>query len=250
MNKLKFLTLTFILTASLVTGCTYETTYMQEDTKTDTIQLPADPLEKPQLTQELDVKGEDFKLVCTYDTGNYNTSDWHVTESKPINMTIHTKGLPKGYKVFLEHVHADVSLKSTSPSLNGIKQDTMDDSYHGTSQDGFYIDDTSNYSNIFLVDGYSEQFFSLWGYAVGGVDTISGMKYRLSEDNIIDKGTYAEKLQVVYDLAILSPTKNKFIHTSVLSEVLFPVSQDLSSYQRTETRDLISDEVITPRDLN
>lgn len=126
----------------------------------------------PNLTRTLPVHGEDFSLICKYDTGEYSLKDWHVTDMKSINMDVHTKDLPEGYDVIVEHMHADISLVSTSAQLNGITQDSMDNSFHGTSQDGFAVDDKTSYYRTFGIEGYTDQFYELWGYAFGGSGTI------------------------------------------------------------------------------
>lgn len=56
---------------------------------------------------------------------------------------------------------------------------------------------------------------------------------RLTEHNIINSGTYAERLSVVYDLAIKAPGDTKYHSVSVSDNILIPVSTDLS--ERTQT---------------
>ena len=60
-----------------------------------------------------------------------------ITDSKVIDMSAEVANIPEGATVLIEHVHIDMSLKATNPQLDGLSQDNMDDSYHGTSQDGF-----------------------------------------------------------------------------------------------------------------
>lgn len=45
-------------------------------------------------------------------------------------MKAHTQGLPDGYDVVIDHVHADISLLSTSPQINGINQDSIYTCWH------------------------------------------------------------------------------------------------------------------------
>lgn len=140
-------------------------------------------------------------------------------------MKVKTKGLPEGTEVYIDHVHADISLKSTSAQINGITQDTMDDTFHGVSQDGFFINDTSEYYNIFSIEGYTCQFYEMWGLCFGTYGTVSSSYERLTENNIIKVGTYAEKLSIVYDLSIKTPDSDKMYTKSVLSEVLIPLQK-------------------------
>lgn len=203
------------------TGC--EEYLVEKDETTDT--LSVNELGIPSLSQELEIEDEDFTLICEYDTGNYPLENWKVTDSKAITMKVKTKGLPEGTEVYIDHVHADISLKSTSAQINGITQDTMDDTFHGVSQDGFFINDTSEYYNIFSIEGYTCQFYEMWGLCFGTYGTVSSSYERLTENNIIKVGTYAEKLSIVYDLSIKTPDSDKMYTKSVLSEVLIPLQK-------------------------
>lgn len=219
LNKI-MMCLMIVLIISL-SGCESET--IEKDTTTDSINFN---VEKPKLEQELEINGEDFKLKCNYTVKGYNISKWRVTDSKNIGMEVQTLGLPDGYQVYIDHVHADILLKSTSPQINGITQDTMDDTYHGLNQDGFWIDDNNSYYNIFSIEGYTDQFYQLWGYAFGDFGVVDSSYQRLTEKNILKLGTYAEKLTVVYDISIKKPGNDKLYTKSVSSEILIPLSEN------------------------
>lgn len=105
----------------------------------------------------------------------------------------------------------------------------MDNSFHGNTQDGFVIDNKTSYYRTFAIEGYTDQFYQLWGCAFGDFGTLSSTYKRLTELNIIKVGTYAERLSVVYDLAIKSPGDKKYHSTSVKSEILIPVSQNVKT---------------------
>lgn len=183
------------------------------------------------VTQTVDVLGEDFDLVCTYDTGNYPLKDWRVTDNKMLRMTVNTLNLPEGYKVHIEHVHADIVLKATTPQIDGITQDSMDDYDHRTPSIGFPISDNVQYNNVFAIEGYTEQFYTLWGHFWGahgyGHGHISSNYDRLTEGNIREVGTYAEKLIVVYDIVITSLDREEGYVKSVYSEVLIPLVSEV-----------------------
>lgn len=237
--KRQFIIISIIaaLTCSMA-GCTYTDEYVEKDTTTDVI--TTNEVGIPSLSQELDVIGEDFKLVCDYDIGSYSLNDWHVTDCKDVGMKVHTKGLPEGYEVAIDHVHADISLMSTSAQTNGITQDSMDDTYHGYEQDGFFINDTTDYYNIFSIEGYTDQFYTLWGCCVNGYGSEYTSYDRLTESNLIKTGTYAEKLSVVYDISIKTPDSDKYYVKSVKSTIAIPVSQNITTVQK----DLLTGKVV------
>lgn len=143
-------------------------------------------------------------------------------------MKVHTQGLPDGYDIVIDHVHTDISLLSTSPQINGINQDSMDDTFHGQTQDGFAISNDTEYYNVFAIEGYTSQFYELWGYAFGSYGSLSSSYERLTENNIIQVGTYGEKISVVYDISIKKPGSDKYYTKSVMSTLCVPVSQKLN----------------------
>lgn len=169
---------------------------------------------------------ENWKFVTNYDTGEYFLNRWRITDSKVINITAEVEGLPKGATVLIEHAHIDMSLKSTNPQLDGLSQDSMDDSYHGTSQDGFMINDKYSYQNIFAIEGFSKDLIDGWGFVTGSYGTSSLSQTRLTEENLVTRGNvYANKMQVVYDLLIKYPGEDYFHTVSVLDEFLIPVTE-------------------------
>ena len=172
-----------------------------------------------------------FLLVCKYDTGNYGLNQWRVTSNKNIHMTVNTKNLPDDYDVHIEHVHADIMLKSTEPQIDGITQDSMDDSDHRVPTEGFPVNDDISYHNIFAIEGYTDQFYQLWGYAFGDIGSVSSSYQRLTEKNIREVGTYAEKLSVVYDIVISKPECKEGYVKSVESEILIPLTSEIQTVE-------------------
>lgn len=224
-----FIVITTILTMVLIACSNYtvEREYVPEENEVQSVEINKETGET-ETKQILDVKGEPFKLVCEYDTGRYDISKWRVTDSKSIGMYVHTENLPDGYDVYIDHVHADISIKATTPQVDGIIQDSMDDTSHAVNQNGFSINDSIYYYNIFAIEGYTQQFYELWGCACGNYGYVSSSYQKLSENNLIEVGTYAEKIQIVYDLSIKAPEETQYHTVSVLSEILIPISTDTS----------------------
>lgn len=175
------------------------------------------------LTQELKVPGEDFSLIVTYDTGDYNSSSWKITEDKDIGVKVQTKNLPERTECLIDHVHYEISLKSMDGELNGIKQDEMDDTFHGVGQDGFYIDNNTMYYNIFAIEGYSEHLIS--GYSNCYYGSLN--ERRITENILRKHDTYAEKVTAVFDLNIKSSDEEKYHTVSVSSKFLIPLADYL-----------------------
>lgn len=210
--------ITIVLVFGLV-GCHAET--VPEEKNLEVLNtLDGSTLEK---THEI----EDLKFITTYDTGDYDLSRWRITDSKTINMTAKVTNVPEGATILIEHVHIDMSLKSTNPQLDGLSQDSMDDSYHGTSQDGFWINEKYPYQNKFAIEGFSKDLIDGWTFICGSYGSGSISQERLTEKNLTTYGNvYANKMQVVYDILIKYP-KDDFYHVvSVLDEFLIPISAE------------------------
>lgn len=210
--------ITIVLVFGLV-GCHTET--VPEEKNLEVLNtLDGSTLEK---THEI----EDLKFITTYDTGDYDLSRWRITDSKTINMTAKVTNVPEGATILIEHVHIDMSLKSTNPQLDGLSQDSMDDSYHGTSQDGFWINEKYPYQNKFAIEGFSKDLIDGWTFVCGSYGYGSISQERLTEKNLTTYGkVYANKMQVVYDILIKYPKEDFYHVVSVLGEFLIPISTE------------------------
>lgn len=211
---------------SSITGCDLYDLIDEEYSSEESTETPMMDVSSPSLHRELSIPDEDFGITVDYDTAGYDLDDWHVTDSKMLGMKVKTLNLPDGYEVYIDHVHADISLKSRYEQINGITQDSMDDTFHGQSQDGFFVDNNTEYYNVFAIDGYTDQFYQLWGYAFGDYGNVSSSYQRLTEKNILLLDTYAEQLSVVYDISIKAPGSDKLYTKSVSDKILIPVSQN------------------------
>ena len=204
------LALILVMFVFCLTGCTEETVPKEEN-------LPV--LQGTTSENTHDIEG--WKFITTYDTGDYDLSRWRITDSKVINMTAQVTNVPEGTTVLIEHVHIDMSLKSTNPQLDGLSQDEMDDSYHGTSQDGFLVSENYPYQNIFAVEGFSKDLIDGWTFVCGSYGSGSISQQRLTEENLVEQGNvYANKMQVVYDVLIKYPNEDFYHVVSVLDEFL------------------------------
>lgn len=216
----RYLALVFTVVLALcLTGCMPVETVPKETN----LQV-LNPLNGNTLQKTHEIEGVEF--ITTYDTGDYDLSRWRITDSKVINMTAKVANVPEGATVLIEHVHIDMSLKSTDPQLDGLSQDYMDDSFHGTSQDGFLVTNNYEYQNKFAVEGFSKDLIDGWMFVCGSYGSGYLTQERLTEKNLVDYGkVYANKMQVVYDVLIKYEGEEFYHVVSVLDEFLIPVKQ-------------------------
>ena len=203
-----------------ITGCE-PVEEVPEDKKLEKLEnLSGNSLEKIH-----DIDG--MKLTTTYNTGDYNLKRWRITDSKVINMTAKLSNAPEGATVLIEHVHIDMSLKSKDPQLDGLAQDSMDDSYHGMSQDGFFIDEKYEYENTFAIEGFSKELIDGWMFVAGSFGTGSVSDERLTENSLIRYGkVYANKMQVIYDVLVKYEAEEFYHVESITDEFLIPVKYE------------------------
>lgn len=222
MKRYLALILVVVLAFSL-TGCMNVETVPEEKNLEVLNTLKGSTLEK---THEI----EGLEFITTYNTGDYDLSRWRITDSKVINMTAEVINVPEGATVLIEHVHIDMSLKSTDPQLDGLSQDNMDDSYHGISQDGFFISDKYQYQNKFAVEGFSKDLIDGWTFVCGSYGSGSITEERLTEKNLVKYGNvYANKMQVVYDVLVKYADEDFYHVVSVLDEFLIPVKYEVDT---------------------
>lgn len=176
------------------------------------------------LEQEHDIEGIHF--VNTYDTGRYDLSNWRITDSKTLTMTVEAQNIPEGTEVIIEHMHVTVSLKAEYAQVDGMKQAEMDDTFHGYGQDGFVITNEYPYINIFAIDGYSETLLSGWGYYTSSTGSCTVDEIRLTENNLLKyHKVYGNKIQVVYDVMIKNAGESYFHTVPMKDEFLITVKQ-------------------------
>lgn len=225
-RKLALMVLIAVIGSSL-TGCIEETVPEEKDLAV------LNALEGSTLEKKHNIEG--FEFTTIYDTGDYDLSRWRITDSKIINMTAKVENVPKGATVLVEHVHIDMSLKSTQAQLDGLSQDSMDDSYHGTSQDGFLVSDKYEYQNKFAIEGFSKDLIDGWEFVCGSYGSGSVSQQRLTEGNLVLYGdVYANKMQVVYDVLVKYEGEEFYHVVSVLDEFLIPVEVKNQKIEQNE----------------
>lgn len=164
-------------------------------------------------------------IVTNYNLGDYKLENWRITDSKSINIDVIAKQMAPGTEILLEHLHADVSIKSTNPQLNGLTQDSMDNSYHGTSQDGFLINEKYSYNNIFAIEGFSKDIIDGWMFVAGDYGSGEVTSKRLTEKTLLEEGSYGSQLTVVYNFLVKNEGETKYHIESLQDRIMIPTTK-------------------------
>lgn len=231
-KRLKLGALGVLLATILVglTGCMMEEA---EIIPIDNKLVRMEPLKGSTITFDHQVGGQ--TITTAYDLGEYRMEDWRITDSKSIHMEVTVKEGDPGVELLVEHVHADVAIKSTDPQLNGMTQDSMDNAYHGTSQDGFFINNTYSYSNIFAVEGFSKDIIDGWGFYCGDYGASGISSKRLTEKTLLEAGSYGSQLSVVYNFLVKNPGDTKYHVESVEDRIIIPTKAVIDKANATPT---------------
>ena len=112
--------------------------------------------------------------------------------------------------------------------MDGITQDSMDDRIHNSQLIGFPISDTMVYNGVNAIEGSNQTFISGSFYGFYGYTNGSISERRYTEEDYMEAGVYANKIQAVYDLLIKDGDEPNFRNVSVPSDFLVSVSsQDI-----------------------
>ena len=211
------------LLAITMTGCMQE---LAADESYDVVTYSEDENSdiKNGLSQELKVPGEDFTLNTYYNFDTASKREWRITSDKSLKIEVKTNKLPKDTQVWIDNVHIDTSIKSKYASMDGILQDTMDDRIHNTLMYGFPISNDTTYYGIFAIEGCDKDFIQGSVYGFNGYTNGSVTEQRFTESDYLQKGVYASKFQIVYDLLIKTPKDKDPRAVSVFTDFIVPVS--------------------------
>lgn len=143
----------------------------------------------------------DVSIRTTYST-TYGAEFWKITDNKDLLLFLEIVNQPVDVIVYVEHMHADVTIHAYEEQLDGLLQDTMDDKLHAGDQPGFWVDPYHRYEEIFAVEGYSKWLIEGWMWFYSGWGSGKTDERRLTEENIIKAGAVGSQITVVYDILI------------------------------------------------
>ena len=182
--------------------------------------------------QVIDVENNDFKLVLSY---LYNNPTWRITDNKKIFMSAKTKDLPEHLEVFIDNIHTDTSIVSTKATLDGIKQDDMDDRIHNSLMLGFPISDDIPYYGCNSIEGMNYTFIQGFILGINGYSTGTIEEKRFTEEDFLERGVWANRIDTIVDLIIRDKNTGEIVNTvSVPSTLLVEADNTIKYSDGTE----------------
>lgn len=183
------------------------------------------------LKQVLEVPGYGFKLVTEYACDSESKREWRITSDKYLYITVRTEGLSEDTIVYIDNVHIDTSIKSKYAIMDGIIQDSMDDHVHSLQLVGFPISDTTICYWVKTIEGCNDTFIKGSYHGFNGYGSGSVSEKRYSKLDYLEKGVYANKVLIVYDLLVKDPNDKEFANISVSTDFLVPVTNAEVTYE-------------------
>lgn len=183
--------------------------------------------------QELDVPGEEFKLIIEYSLDDDARKVWKITDNKKIYTKVYTKGLPAGKKVYIDNVHTDTTLVASRETMNGITQDTMDDRIHNSLMLGFPIDDDTAFYAVNVIEGQNDTFIkgSYRGFYSGrylyGTAKAEVEERRYTEFDYLESVVYGNKISSSYGLLVQGAEDKEPYGIDVSSDIVIAACNEI-----------------------
>lgn len=201
-----------VASLSLLSGaCKGGDSNVNMDTETDaqigsTTSIIAKEPSKKTLKVEHFVEG--IPITAEYAIDSKLVDNWKFTQSSSIDLKLIPKNIPDGTLLMVNNVYSDVSIVASKLSANGVRQDSLNQSYSAMPNGGVDIDEEHSFSIPFQVEGINQNETSVMvinGY--GGSDT-----YRITENILRNRGAYGAKLNVVWTI-IMGRGGRQYIYT-------------------------------------
>lgn len=164
-----------------------------------------------------------FAVTSRFST-SYDTSHWRITDAKTINLQL-TMSSSVPVTVLVEHVHVDVSLKSTLAMLDGWSQDSADLKLSTGSEPGVMVSSQYPYVNVMAIEGFSQSVIDSWTYYTDSYAVTDTEQKRLTENNLVrEGGVYANRIQIVWFLLARYPGDEHYHSEVITDEFVIPVA--------------------------
>lgn len=223
----KFILLfTLITTCSILTGCEEEASVVNNPINIDVNQTSQDTdiandaninfigIDK---NHEININSDSIKLISSYQIPDARLNDYRFTIPSVIKLNIKLAENSR-YAIRVSHLYSDVYVSSRYARFNGLRQDSMNLDFAETKNNGYDIDTTNSFEQLFQVESVNqnESFIHGWnGY-------ISEHYKYLSESDIRSNSNGAI-LRCVWTLSIYDSETDK-TYSKYISDEIFMAS--------------------------
>ena len=170
----KFILLFVLITnCSILTGCEEEASVVNKPTNIDTNQANQDTVDNADINfigidknHEININSDTIKLTSSYQIPDERLNNYVFTVPSVIKLSVKLAENSR-YNVRVSHLYSDVYVSSRLARFNGLRQDSMDLNFIESKNNGYDIDTTNSFEQLFQVESVNqnESFIHGWnGY--------------------------------------------------------------------------------------
>lgn len=231
MKKIKVVlaTIAALSCIMILSGCDLEDS--DADIKTDTITqigksdeaivVTPDELQTSTIPHTIDYNGLKIKLKSIYGIDKKRLNNWWFTTSSTVNLELAVDEIPDNVEVAVNNVYSEVAIISTKAYKNGIRQDSVNQSYSALPNGGMNINEQNNFTLPFQVEGINQNetsFYVLNGYG-------SSTTTRLSE-SAVREDAQGGVLNTVWTIIIKDKGNNETYMRTINDKIGLPCVED------------------------
>lgn len=178
-----------VIGVGVLSGCDSEDS--DSDIKTDTVaQIGKNSkdtkLVEPKVTtsdipHSLQFGDKTINLTATYGIEQKRLNNWVFTTSSTVHLGLKAVDVPENVEVMVNNVYSEVSIISTKAYKNGIRQDSINQSYNNVGAGGMSIDPLNDFTLPFQVEGINQNqtsFYVINGYGSTSTDRLTESEVR------------------------------------------------------------------------
>lgn len=167
---------------------------------------------------EININSDSIKLISSYQIPDTRLNDYRFTIPSVIKLNIKLAENSR-YAVRVSHLYSDVYVSSRYARFNGLRQDSMNLDFAETKNNGYDIDTTNSFEQLFQVESVNqnESFIHGWnGYI--------SERYKYLSEGDIRSNSNGAILRCVWSLAIYDSETDK-TYSKYISDEIFMSSR-------------------------
>lgn len=168
----------------LLTGCELEEsdadinndTVAQIGSQSEAIDLKTPNLKTTTVDHAVPFNNQSFQLKSIYGIDEKRLNNWWFTTSSTVNLELGIENIPSNIEVRVTNVYSEVSIISKKAYKNGVRQDSLNQSYSQIGNGGISIDPANSFTLPFQVEGINQNetsFYVINGYGTTNTDRLT-----------------------------------------------------------------------------
>lgn len=211
----------------ILSGCFGELEDSDSDIKTDTVaQIGSEgsdiKVKEPErsaskVEHSFKFGDQTIKVLATYGIESKRLNNWVFTTSSTVHLGFSVLEAPEDIDVMINNVYSEVSIISTKAYKNGIRQDSLNQSYSQVGVGGMSVNTTNDFTLPFQVEGINQNetsFHVINGYGSSNTE-------RLSESTV-RKNAQGGLLNTVWTIAIKSKDSEQVFSKTINDKIGLP----------------------------